>query len=696
MKRKLFKVSTSFLLAITMASSIMPQLNVFAASVIPNVTLSEHLVDSEKAVEVDGIKYVITSSSTATTPGTAVVAENKNLSRANIVIPDTISVYNKTYYVTELGANAFSSNHSIKSIKLGKNVEKVSGYAFLDCINLEKIEVTAGNKNLSTVNNILYSFDKSKLIYCPQAYNLEYFEVPKTVKEIGDCAFYSNKYIREVSLNTILESIGNYAFNNCITLTTVNTSNSVKTIGNYAFAQTGIKSILLSRGLTELGEGAFLGTDITTITIPSGVTQIKASTFYNCYDLKGVKLNNNLEEIGDYAFASTGLLSFTMPDSLTSIGYAAFADCADLAKISSNGKLKVIKDNAFYNCNSLLDFVVPTATVEIGNNAFTGCNHIQSFSVSLNNTEFEDEGGILYTKGRFKLVRYPAGKTDVNYIVPYVTTEIAENALADCQFINGFEVESMSKSFAADDGILYDFDKNILYAYPASKVSDNFTIPDYVTKIMPRAFAGSVLQGTLNISNYVSEIGDGAFENCKGISAFNMTKNNDNYTVVDGVLFSKDLQTLVCYPNSKGNTSYTLPETTKTIATAAFKNTKLQEIKLNEGLMTIGDEAFSNSAIKEFTLPSTLVEIGESAFENSSIKSITIPDSVNNIGSLAFANCTALRTVEFLGKDLPKTPGYNIFLNTKLEKIIVPNLLKEDYAQFFTITDANSYENIIK
>lgn len=696
MKRKLLKRSASFLLAVSMTASILPQMNVFASTIIPNVTLSEHMVDTEKTVEVDGISYTITSSPSATTPGTAIVSSNKACNKTNVVIPDTISVYNKSYYVTAINENAFSSNHTIKSIKLGKNIEKVSGYAFLDCINLEKIEVEGGNKSFAVINNVLYSADKEKLVYCPEAYKLEYFEVPKTVKEIGDCAFYSNKAIREVSLGIALETIGNYAFNNCISLTTVNTSNSVKAIGNYAFAQTAIKSVLLSRALTELGEGAFLGTNLTTITIPSGVSQIKASTFYNCYELKGVKLGTGVEEIGDYTFASTGLLSLTMPDNLKSIGYAAFADCTDLVKISSNNKLKVIKDNAFYNCDGLLDFVVPTATVEIGNNVFTGCNHIKEFRVGLNNSVYEDDGGILYTKNRQMLVRYPAGKTDTTYAIPYETTSIAVNALADCQFINSYSVDSMNKYFSAENDILYDLDKHILYSYPAAKISDNFTIPDYVNTIMPRAFAGSVLQGTLNISTYVKEIGDGAFDNCKGINAFNLTSNNDSFAVVDGVLFSKDLETLVCYPNSKGNQSYSIPESVKTIATAAFKNSKLKEIKLNEGLVTIGDEAFANSTTKEFTLPTTLTTIGESAFENSAIISITVPASVNNIGSLAFSNCAFLRNIEFLGKTVPKTPGYNIFFNTKLENIKVPSLSKDSYAQFFTITDSNSYENLIK
>ena len=383
-----------------------------------------------------------------------------------------------------------------------------------------------------------------------------------------------------------------------------------------------------------------------------------------------------------------------MPDELRSIGFGAFGDCKDLKKINSNSKLKTIKSYAFYNCDSLLEFSVPTATIEIGDNVFTGCNHITSFKVAINNDSFVDKDGILYTKGYAKLIRYPVGKIDSVYTVPETTSEIAENALADCRYILSYQTEYTNKSFSAVDDVLYDYDKTILYAYPPAKIGNNFTIPDYVTKIMPRAFANSILKGTLNLTTYIDDIGEGAFDNCTGISEFKIIGNNEKFTVIDGILFSKNEDTLICYPNAKADKTYTLPQSVKSVSPSAFKNSKLEEITFNEGLVDIGEEAFSKTAIKEAALPQSLKDIGDSAFEASSIKSITIPASVSSIGNLAFANCPELRSVKFESPEILESPGYNIFLNTKLEKIIVPNILKNDYAHLFTITEGQKFENI--
>lgn len=695
MKRKLLKRSLAFVLTSLMTLSSFSEINIFAASMIPNVTLLNNDSEDEKVVKIDGISYNLISSPTETTPGKAVVSFNKNCTKIDVAIPETISYYNKTYYVTEVLDGAFNSNHNIESITLGKNIEKVSASAFIDCPNLKKVSVEPGNKNFAVENNILFNKSKDKLIYCPPAYDITYYTIPEKVTEIAYAAFLSNRTLYQVTLNSSLVLIDDYAFNNCASLTFINTSNSVEKIGNYAFAQTSLKNILLSKSLKELGEGAFFATNISAITIPKDINVIKNNTFYNCFNLKNIKLYDNIEEIGDYAFAGTPLTNFTMPSSLKSIGYAAFADCENLAKISSNAKLKTIKNNAFYNCDSLLDFVVPTATVEIGDDVFTGCNHINDFKVSVNNTAFEDKDGVLYSKRFEKLLRYPVGKTDNIYTIPTETKEIAVNALADSRYIASYEVEYGNKYFSVQDDILYDFDKTILYEYPSAKTINNFTVPDYVTKIMPRAFANSSIRGIFNISSYVNEIGEGAFDNCKGITEFNILGNNEKFTVVDKVLLSKNEDILVCYPSSGIEEKYTLPESIKSINAFAFKNSKLKEINLNEGLTSIGESAFYGSLTEKIILPETLKDIEESAFESSAIKNIIIPASVVSIGSLAFANCPNLKSIKFDGKEIVETLGYNIFLNTKLEKITVPALLKNDYIHTLTASETNNYKDII-
>jgi hypothetical protein len=57
----------------------------------------------------------------------------------------------------------------------------------------------------------------------------------------------------------------------------------------------------------------------------------------------------------------------------------------------------------------------------------------------------------------------------------------------------------------------------------------------------------------------IISIGEGAFEDCTGLTSFLVSERNPAYSSVDGVLFDKAGTTLVCYPASKGN-AYTISD----------------------------------------------------------------------------------------------------------------------------------------
>ena len=71
-------------------------------------------------------------------------------------------------------------------------------------------------------------------------------------------------------------------------------------------------------------------------------------------------------------------------------------------------------------------------------------------------------------------------------------------------------------------------------------------------------------------------------------------ENNKNFTAVDGILYTKDLKTLVLYPNLKAEREFVLPIHTETLGYGAFKNNKflrcltcsknLKEIEYHGGL----------------------------------------------------------------------------------------------------------------
>ena len=60
-------------------------------------------------------------------------------------------------------------------------------------------------------------------------------EVPKNVRTIGDCAFYSCLSLEKVVIQEGIKTIGNSAFCNCQSLKEINIPNSVNKIENDAF-----------------------------------------------------------------------------------------------------------------------------------------------------------------------------------------------------------------------------------------------------------------------------------------------------------------------------------------------------------------------------------------------------------------------------------------------------------------------------
>lgn len=68
--------------------------------------------------------------------------------KKKLIIPDKIKHQGNTYLVTEIGANAFSKNKKIITLKIGKNVSEIGKSAFEECTSLNKISF---GKNISVI-----------------------------------------------------------------------------------------------------------------------------------------------------------------------------------------------------------------------------------------------------------------------------------------------------------------------------------------------------------------------------------------------------------------------------------------------------------------------------------------------------------------------------------------------------------------
>ena len=194
---------------------------------------------------------------------------------------------------------------------------------------------------------------------------------------------------------------------------------------------------------------------------------------------------------------------------------------------------------------------------------------------------------------------------------------------------------------------------------PVTKIADfSATNLEYVTEI--------------TIGKNVREISDWAFGNSKKVTKIEVDDNNPYICDVDGVVYTKDMKTVLFYPPQRGVVtdkdengnevkaiSYEIPEGVETIRSKAFyKCSDLKEIKLPSTLKTIEEKAFFLCDLKEIILPDGLETIGKDAFGFcSSLKEVTVPASVTRIDEYAFYSCTSLFDINMEGKESDMTLG---------------------------------------
>ena len=177
------------------------------------------------------------------------------------------------------------------------------------------------------------------------------------------------------------------------------------------------------------------------------------------------------------------------------------------------------------------------------------------------------------------------------------------------------------------------------YSGSAGSVSVPNTINGLpVTSIGPEAFYSANLTG-VTIPNSVTNIGDGAFDNCTNLT---------NVTVPNSVGSIGNAAFRNCYSLP----SITFPPNVTNIRDNTFRScTSLTSVTLANNVTNIGGDAFNYcDSLTSFTIPPNVTSIGNNAFYHcTSLTSITIPASVTAIGIPAFSECAGLTTISVAG-----------------------------------------------
>ena len=216
-----------------------------------------------------------------------------------------------------------------------------------------------------------------------------------------------------------------------------------------------------------------------------------------------------------------------------------------------------------------------------------------------------------------------------------------------------------------------------------------------VTGIQAYAFYNSQTIETVNIPKTITQIGEGAFSNCVNLKNVNISsecniekiesetfKGCENLSELNLPESGLEIIGAAAFSGCSNLASFLFGEDIKEIEFAAFSGcSSLKNITLNEGVQLIDNFAFSQCiSISSITFPSSLEKIGTGAFVE-----CTKLESATNVPSLfdeVFSGCSLLKVVKF--QNGAEYIGESAFANTAIETIVIPNSVKEIYAEAFS------------
>ena len=203
------------------------------------------------------------------------------------------------------------------------------------------------------------------------------------------------------------------------------------------------------------------------------------------------------------------------------------------------------------------------------------------------------------------------------------------------------------------------------------------SIPNSVTSIGEFAFFNCNGLTSVSIPNTITSIGKQAFCTCLGLTEINVVSDNPNYTSIDGILYNKSKNTLICCPAKKTG-SITIPNSVTNIDNYAFYSCSglTGTLTIPNSVTSIGKYAFFNCPgfTGTLTIPNSVTNIGEQAFRScSNFTSVTIPNSITSIEDYVFYLCSGLTGALTIPNSVTNIGNHAFYKCSNLTSVTIPN-----------------------
>lgn len=555
---------------------------------------------------------------------------------------------------------------------------------------LSKITVSPDNEIFSSVDGVLFGNYGRDLVVYPQNKNdVKEYKIPDGVTYIHSCALQACAFdkidlnnVTEIAENAFMNStIRSFIIPEClndfyygvatsgIEFTVLNPSCNFRVsyfdFGSYNYSITvkgyenstaqdfvkGNSNANVTYTFISLGKyGESSGeSEIDTPDEPEIPDNEESEYVYSCIDDNSIKIEAykgndtdllipsaidgyTVKEIGSSVFEAKELTSVIIPDTVSSIGRYAFYKCNQLKCVTMPCSAEIMS-KAFYGCGNIEKVVLTVGTGQMTN--YSSDPFLSEKDNSFMQTPW------YRSKVKAEVVLYNGIKNIGNYAfykcnnvqsvtIPKTVSSLGIKAFYLNESLQNISVSPDNQNYCDVNGVLYSKDKSTLIVYPAGKSEISYDIVDKATDISDYAFSFCQNLKILNFSDALKNMGASSIYDCEALQQVNVPENNEAYYSSDGVLYSKDKSTLVYYPSGKDDKEFSVLPNTTAIGERAVCFTKLESIKISQGVIEIGKYAF---------------------YSNRSAIEITVPKSVKHIDRDAFYMCTSLAKITVCSYD---------------------------------------------
>ena len=154
---------------------------------------------------------------------------------------------------------------------------------------------------------------------------------------------------------------------------------------------------------------------------------------------------------------------------------------------------------------------------------------------------------------------------------------------------------------------------------------NEIVLPETVKTIGERAFTSTNIT-SINIPEKIKHINKDCFIGCKQLENISVSEKNEHYTSLNGVLFDKDMKTLIYYPCGKKDSCYTVPDGVEVIQKFAFWScNSLRSITFSESMRWIESCSFQACKnLERITIPWCEMVMNSKAFYITHFSDVTI------------------------------------------------------------------------